>query len=67
MKKIKSNIRAVRNSSNFSHLLRETLRSLMRSRNSSRIEQNDLGEAKFMGVPIQVFGINSLKRKQKVS
>ena len=65
--KFKSNIRAVRNSSNFSHLLRETLGSLMRSRNSSRIEQNDSGQAKFLGVPIQVFGKNSLKIKQIVS
>ena len=48
-----NNKRALSNSSNFSESMREILGSLMNSRNSSKIAQNEFGQANILVVPIQ--------------
>ena len=60
-KHIENFIRALPKSSKNTQMKREKLRSLMRSKNSLRIEQDDSGRATILGIPIQVVGINSLK------
>ena len=46
--------------------MKETLRSLMKSRNSLRIEQDESGRANILGVPIQSLGGDRIKRRNNV-
>ena len=46
--------------------MRETVGSLRKSPNSSRIEQDKLGKATFNGVPIYVRGSNTIKINDNV-
>ena len=51
---IKSNIKALPNSSKFTDSMREMIGSLMNSRNSLKITQDESGRANILRVPIQI-------------
>ena len=61
-----SNIRAPPNSSIYSQLMRETLDSLLRRKNSFKTQQNDSVQARILGIPIQAVGSDSLKLRETV-
>ena len=56
------NIKALPNSSNFSKSVREMLGSLMNSRNSLKITQDEFGQANILGVPFQISGAETIKK-----
>ena len=58
---IKSNIKTLPNSSKFSSSLREMIGSLMNSRKSSKITQDESGRASILGVPIQISEADTIK------
>ena len=60
---IETNLKPLPNSSNFSISMRQMLGSLMKSRNSLKITQDDFGQAKFLGIPIQISLGNIIKIK----
>ena len=53
------NIKALPNSSYFSDSLREMIGSLMRSKNSPKITQDESRRANILGVPIQISGADT--------
>ena len=59
-------IKALPNSSKFSNFMRQMLRSLMNSRNSLKIPQDELGIANILGVPIQISQGDTLKINENV-
>ena len=54
-------IKALPNSSKFSVSMREMLGSLMNSKNSLKITQDESGKANILGVPIQISGADMIK------
>ena len=58
---IRSNIKTLPNSSKLSTSMRELIGSLMNSRNSLKITQDESGRAKFFGVPIQISEADTIK------
>ena len=56
-----NNTKALPNSFNFSESMREILGSLMNSRNSLKITQDESGQANILGVPIQISGAHTIR------
>ena len=54
-------IKALPNNSQFSVSMREMLGSLMNSKNSLKITQDESGKANILGVPIQISGADTIK------
>ena len=46
--------------------MREMLGSLMNSRNSSKITEDELGKANILGVPIQISGADTIKVNKNI-
>ena len=61
-----NNIRTLPNSSNFSKSMREMLGSLMNSRNSLKITQDEFGQANISGVPIQISGADTIETNENI-
>ena len=59
-------IKALPNSSNFSNSMSEMIGSLMRSKNSLRIIQDESGRANILGVPIQISGADTIKINENI-
>ena len=59
-------IKALPNSSQFSVSMREMLGSLMNSKNSLKITQDDLGRANILGAPIQISGADTMKINENI-
>ena len=59
-------IKALPNSSNFSISLRQMLGSLMNSKNSLKITQDESGKANFLGKPIQISGADTMKINENI-
>ena len=59
-------IKALPNSSKFSVSMREMLGSLMNSKNSLKITQDELGRANILGVPIQISGADTMKINENI-
>ena len=57
----KSAIKNLPNNSKFIKMMKETVGSLIKSRNSPRFEQDALGQASKIGIPSQILGGISLK------
>ena len=55
------NVRALPNSSNFSYSMREMIGSIMRSKNSLKISQDESRRANILGDPIQITGVDKMK------
>ena len=64
--KSKVDIKALPNSSKFSNSMRQMLGSLMNSRNSLKITQDESGGAIILGVPIQISEGDTIKINEKV-
>ena len=62
----KVDIKSLPNSSKISNSMRQMLGSLMNSRNSLKITQDESGRANILGVPIQISESDTLKRKEKI-
>ena len=62
----KVDIKALPNSSNFSNAMRKLIGSLMNSRNSLKITQDETGRANFLGVPIQISEGDTMKINETV-
>ena len=60
---IKSNIKALPNSLKFSNSMRKILGSIMKSRKSLKITQDESSRTKNLGVPIQISEADLLKTK----
>ena len=60
---IKSNIKALTNSSNFGNSMQGMIVSLMNSQNCLKITQDVLGRADILSVPIQISGADTIKTK----
>ena len=54
-------MKALPNSSKFSTSMREIIGSLMKSRNSLKITQDESGRANVLGVPIQISEADTIK------
>ena len=54
-------IKALPNSSQFSDSMRQMIGSLMNSKNSLKITQDESGKANILGVPIQISGADTIK------
>ena len=61
----KVDIKALPNSSKFSNSMRQMIGSLMNSRNSLKITQDESGRASILGVPIQISEGDTIKINQK--
>ena len=59
-------IKALPNSSKFSNAMRQMIGSLMNSRNSLKITQDETGRATILGVPIQISEGDTMKINEKV-
>ena len=59
-------IKALPNSSQFSVSMRQMLGSLMNSKNSLKITQDELGRANILGVPIQISGADTIKIDENI-
>ena len=59
-------IKALPNSSQFSDSMRQMLGSLMNSKNSLKITQDESGRANILGVPIQISGADTIKINEKI-
>ena len=59
-------IKALPNSSQFSVSMREMLGSLMNSKNSLKITQDESGKANILGVPIQISGADTMKINENI-
>ena len=62
----KIDLEALPNSSNFSNSMREMNGSLMRSKNSLRITQDESHRANILGVPIQISGADTIKINENI-
>ena len=62
----KIDLEALPNSSNFSNSMREMIGSLMRSKNSLKITQDESHRANILGVPIQVSGGDTIKINENI-
>ena len=62
----KIDLNSIPNSSKFSTSLRQMLGSLMNSRNSLKITQNESGRANILGVPIQISEGDTIKINENV-
>ena len=62
----KVDIKALPNSSNFSNSMRQMIGSLMNSRNSLKITQDELGRANILVVPIQISEGDTIKINKNV-
>ena len=62
----KIDLKALPNSSNFSNSMREMIGSLMRSKNSLRITQDESHRANILGVPIQISGADTIKINENI-
>ena len=62
----KIDLRSFSNSSKFSNSMRQMLGSLMNSRNSLKITQDESGRANILGVPIQISESDSIKINENV-
>ena len=62
----KVDIKALPNSSKFSNAMRQMIGSLMISRNSLKITQDESGRANILGVPIQISEGDTMKRNENV-
>ena len=61
-----NNRKALPNSASFSDSMREIIGSLMRSKNSLKITQNESRRAKILGVPIQISGADTIKINENI-
>ena len=59
-------IKALPNSSQFSDSMRQMLGSLMNSKNSLKIIQDESGRANILGAPIQISGADMIKINEKI-
>ena len=59
-------IKALPNSSKFSNSMKQMIGSLMNSRNSLKISQDDLGRANILCIPIQILESDTIKIKENV-
>ena len=59
-------IKALPNSSKFSNSMRQMIGSLMNSRNSLKITQDELGRANILGVPVQISEGDTIKINETV-
>ena len=59
-------MKALPNSSKFSNSMREMIGSLMNSRNSLKLTQNESGRAKILGVPIQISEADTKKINENI-
>ena len=59
-------IKALPNSSQFSDSMRQVLGSLMNSKNSLKITQDESGRANILGVPIQISGSDTIKINENI-
>ena len=59
-------IKALPNSSNFSDSMREMIGSLMRSKNSLKITQDESRRANILVVPIQISGADTIKINENI-
>ena len=59
-------IKSLPNSSKYSNSMKQMIGSLMNSRNSLKITQDELGRANILGVPIQISENNTMKIKENV-
>ena len=59
-------IKALPNSSQFSDSMRQMLGSLMNSKNSLKITQDESGKANILGVPIQISGADTIKIDENI-
>ena len=64
--KSKIDLEALPNSSNFSNSMREMIGSLMRSKNSLKITQDESHRANILGVPIQISGADTIKINENI-
>ena len=62
----KVDIKALPNSSKFSNAMRQMIGSLMNSRNSLKITQDESGRANILGVPIQISEGDTMKTNETV-
>ena len=62
----KVDIKALPNSSKFSNAMRQMIGSLMNSRNSLKITQDESGRANILGVPIQISEGDTIKLNENV-
>ena len=62
----KIDLEALPNSSNFSNSMREMIGSLMRSKNSLKITQDESHRANILGVPIQISGADTIKINENI-
>ena len=62
----KVDIKALPNSSKFSNSMRQMIGSLMNSRNSLKITQDELGRANILGVPVQISEDDTMKINETV-
>ena len=62
----KDKIKSLPNSSKFSNSIRQMIGSLMNSRNSLKITQDELGRANILGVPIQISEDDTMKINETV-
>ena len=63
---IKSNIKALPNNSKFSNSMREMIGSLMNTRNSLKITQDESRRANILDVPIQITGADTIKINENI-
>ena len=59
-------IKALPNNSQFSDSMRQMIGSLMNSRNSLKITQDESGKANILGVPIQISGADTIKINENI-
>ena len=59
-------IKALPNNSQFSVSMRQMIGSLMNSKNSLKITQDELGRANILGVPIQISGADTIKIDENI-
>ena len=62
----KVDIKALPNSSKFSNAMRQMIGSLMNSRNSLQIAQDESGRANILGVPIQISEGDTIKINENI-
>ena len=62
----KVDIKALPNSSKFNNSMKQMIGSLMNSRNSLKISQDDLGRANILGIPIQISEGDTIKINENV-
>ena len=60
------NLKSLPNSSKFSISMRQMLGSLMNSRNSFKITQDEFGHANILGIPIQISGDYRIKTNDNI-